>query len=256
MVYECKTCKFETPIKTHFGRHILTKKHIELCVFIEPVEKEEVNQLMYENEDLKKQILELQHQLQMKDIIIDSKDQMIELLKSVQITQPIQSHKKKPTETEEEKKEKHRIKDEEEAKIKAEENRVKTEEEIKKIESILELMDNSEQSAYLNKYNTTLPKVIDWICNKNCELLSTNDVYTPEFIKTEVIRQMPIQIGPKIEIEPETMYSKTRLLSYPSGTKWYEYGGIMYIINAENEVYDIDTEEQIGTVNDGEFKYC
>lgn len=240
MVYECKVCKFETTILTHFNTHKATKKHIKRCEECE-VEPEKEIQNWSKIGELEKRIMELEMQLKMKD-------EMIEFLKTH--AQPIQAiqvvHKKKksveseddePKEEQKETKEEHK------------ETKEEVNDALNLLKSKLKYMNESEQTDFLHKYRTKSPAVKSWIINEKTRLLcEDNSVIFPE-IKPK--KQEPINLYP-LEKPVDQKYTELRLKTeFPEGCEWLCYQGIMYVMDKYKTVYDVNSTDEIGKY-DGE----
>ncbi len=70
MSYSCETCKFLTPNKTHFIRHMDSKKH-------------ENNTIIADNQKLRKENQDLLQQLERQNVIIDGLNRELENLKNI-----------------------------------------------------------------------------------------------------------------------------------------------------------------------------
>ena len=225
MVYECKTCNFETSIKTHFGRHMQTKKHIELCGNVAPevqIAHNNIAELEKDNEieELKKRILELENQLKIKDAVIECKDQTIEILKNLHsqpVVQPAPvALKKKKTEVVESEDE------EEKTKSKSIEKDAK---DIELLQSKLKYMSNSEGLELLQKGGKYSLHVKSWMANEMTKLLCEGE-------------PQPIQCEEGEE-----------------AVKEFKYEGKCYLLAVDGVVYDKNSQEEIGFYDGKKIKF-
>lgn len=244
MVYECKICKFETTILTHFNTHKATKKHIKRC---EECESEPVKDVQETSKiaELEKRIMELEMQLKMKD-------EMIEFLKAhAQPAQVVKTHKKEPEENVEPVSNKKKTtvepdNDEELPKTNVTDSKV-----IEMLKTKLKFRDGAERSDFLHKQKPKSLFVATWISNEMTKILceGESDWKPPE---VPVVKQVPVNLCPNV-IEVIDKYSELRLKNeFPEGFEWIKDKGTTYVMSVDKVVYDPDTEEEIGFYN-GEY---
>lgn len=231
MVYECKICKFETTILTHFNTHKATKKHIKRC---EECEAEPVKDVQETSKiaELEKRIMELEMQLKMKDEMIEFLKTHAQPAQTVQVVQPVKTHKKEP----EQKTEKPAPKPE---------DPVANDKEMDMLTTKIKARSTPEALAFLESYTSKSVLVSSWIANEMTKLLCEGE---NEFkINIPVVKQIPVNLCPNV-VEVYNKYNDIRLKAmFPDGgVQWLEYRGITYILRNDNTVFDVDTEEEVG----------